>query len=272
MDDTDHPRPSWAAFLFPALQFLLVAATVYVFVSKEYAPPAAITAAGVAIDHQYDMTLAVTAVAFVLSQLGLAFVVLKYRDHGQRVQFSRGNNTFELLWTSLTAVVFIGLGLLGAKAWASARMFTPAPDAVRIEVTENQFVFNFRYAGPDGKFGRLDPRKVDASAGNPIGLDPGDPTGNDDIVVPTLTVPVNQEIELLLRSQDVIHSFFVRELRLQQDAVPGLIVPVRFKAEKIGHYEVVCTQLCGLGHSNMHTYLDVVSQEDFATFLKNGGQ
>jgi cytochrome c oxidase subunit 2 len=269
---TNEPRSSWAAFLFPALQFLLVAATVYVFLSKKYDPPPAITAAGAAIDHQYDMTLAVTAVTFVLAQLGLAFVVLKYRDHGQRVQYSRGNNTLELLWTSLTAVLFVGLALLGGKAWASGRMFEPGPDTVRIEVTENQFVFNFRYPGPDGKFGRLDPRKVDASLGNPIGLDPTDPAGNDDIVVPTLTVPVNREVELLLRSQDVIHSFFVRELRLQQDAVPGLVVPVRFTAEKIGHYEVVCTQLCGLGHSNMHTYLDVVSAEDFAAFVKNGGQ
>jgi cytochrome c oxidase subunit 2 len=269
---TDRPRPSWAAFLFPTLQFLLVAITAYVFFTGKYAPPPAITAAGEAIDRQYHLTLAVTAIAFVLSQLGLAFVVLRYRDQGQRVHFSRGSNTLELLWTSLTAVVFIGMGLLGAKAWASGRMFTPSPDAVRVEVTENQFVFNFRYAGPDGKFGRLDPRKIDASVGNPVGLDPADPAGTDDIVVPTLTVPVNQEVELLLRSQDVIHSFFVRELRLQQDAVPGLVVPVRFTAEKIGHYEVVCTQLCGLGHSQMHTYLDVVSQADFAAFLKNGGQ
>jgi cytochrome c oxidase subunit II len=268
---TDQHRSS-AAFLFPLLQFLMVAATVYVFFSNKFAPPAAITAAGAAIDHQYDMTLAVTAVAFVLSQLGLAYVVLKYRDHGQKVEFSRGNNTLELLWTTLTAVLFLGLAVLGHSAWASARMFEPSLDAVRVEVTENQFVFNFRYPGPDGKFGRLDPKKIDASLGNPIGLDSTDPAGTDDIVVPTLTVPVNQEVELLMRSQDVIHSFFVRELRLQQDAVPGLIVPVRFKAERIGHYEVVCTQLCGLGHSQMHTYLDVVSQENFAAFLKNGGQ
>jgi cytochrome c oxidase subunit 2 len=270
---TNKYRFSWAAFLFPAVQLLLVAATASVFLSKRFAPPAAITAAGAAIDHQYAMTFAVTATVFVLAQLGLAFVVLRFRDHGQKAQFSHGNNVLEAVWTSLTAVLFIGLGLLGGKAWANGRMLVPAgPDLIRIEVTENQFVFNFRYPGPDGKFGRLDPRKIDASLGNPIGLDSADPTGTDDIVVPTLTVPVNREIELLLRSQDVIHSFFVRELRLQQDAVPGLIVPVRFKAEKIGHYEVVCTQLCGLGHSNMHTYLDVVSEDDFTAFLKNGGQ
>jgi cytochrome c oxidase subunit 2 len=270
--NVEKPRSSIAAFLFPALQFLMVAATVYVFVSKQYSPPPSITTAGAAIDLQYHMTLVVTAVVFVLAQLGLAFVVLRYRDHGQRAQFSHGNNTLELLWTSLTAILFIGLGLLGGKAWANGRMFEPGGDVTQIEVTENQFVFNFRYPGPDGKFGRLDPRKIDASVGNALGLDAADPAGTDDIVVPTLTVPVNKEIELLIRSQDVIHSFFVRELRLQQDAVPGLVVPVRFKAEQIGRYEVVCTQLCGLGHSTMHTYLNVVSQEDFAAFLKNGGE
>jgi cytochrome c oxidase subunit 2 len=261
----------WAALLFPAFQVVLVAATSYVFFSGQYAPPPSITAAGAMIDHQYAMTFTVVAVVFVLSQLGLALVVFRSRDHGQKVTFTHGNNTMEALWTSLTAILFVGLGLLGGKAWANGRMVSPDSNVVRVEVTEGQFVFNFRYPGPDGKFGRLDPKKIDASLGNPIGLDPGDPAGADDIVVPTLTVPVNQEVELLFRSQDVIHNFFVRELRLQQDAVPGLVVPVRFNAEKVGRYEVVCTQLCGLGHSNMHTYLNVVSQEAFAAFLKNGG-
>lgn len=273
MNTSEH-RSSWAAFLFPAVQIVMVVWTVYVFVCGKYDPPKAITAAGEAIDLHYHMTLTVAAVAFILSQLGLAYVVFKYRDHGQKVQYSHGNNTLEALWTTLTAVLFIGLGLLGGKAWANGRMFDANADAgvTRIEVTENQFVFNFRYTGPDGKFGRIDPTKIAASLGNPLGLDPSDPASTDDIVVPTLTIPVNQEIELLLRSQDVIHSFFVRELRLQQDAMPGLIVPLRFKAEQIGKYEVVCTQLCGLGHSSMHTYLNVVSQEDFAAFLKSNGE
>ena len=265
-------RSSVAPFLFSALQLLMVLATVYVFLSKKFAPPAAITAAGVAIDHQYNMTLAVTATVFILSQLGLGFVVLRYRDHGQKVEFSHGNNTLEYLWTSVTAILFVGLGLLGGKAWANGRIVPVKPGAIRIEVTEDQFVFNFRYPGPDGKFGRLDPKQINASLGNPIGIDASDPAGADDLVVPTLTVPVNQEVELLIRSEDVIHSFFVRELRLQQDAVPGLVVPVHFTADKIGQYEIVCTQLCGLGHSNMHSYLNVVSADDYAAFLKNGGQ
>jgi cytochrome c oxidase subunit 2 len=162
----------------------------------------------------------------------------------------------------------VGLGLMGRKAWAEMRFTTAAPDAIQVEVTENQFVFNFRYPGPDGKFGRLDTRQISASTGNPLGIDQNDPAGKDDIVVPTLTVPVNHEVQLLIRSQDVIHNFFVRELRLQQDATPGMVVPLHFEANTIGQYEIVCTQLCGLGHSRMHSYLNVVSDADFDAFLK----
>jgi cytochrome c oxidase subunit II len=269
--DSTQSRSSWAAFLFPAFQLLMVVVTVAVFLSEKYTPPVAITAAGRDIDHQYYMTLTVTAIAFILSQIGLAYVVFKYRDHGQRVQFSRGNNTFEALWTTLTAICFVGLGLMGGRAWANGRIGAPSSQPIQIEVTESQFVFNFRYPGPDGKFGRLDPKQINSSFGNLIGVDSSDPAGADDIVVPTLTVPVNHEVELLIRGQDVIHSFFVRELRLQQDAVPGMVVPVTFTAETIGKYEIVCTQLCGLGHSNMHSYLNVVSEEDYAAFLKSGG-
>jgi cytochrome c oxidase subunit 2 len=148
------------------------------------------------------------------------------------------------------------------------RVTEPAANAIHIEVTANQFVFNFRYPGPDGKFGKLEPKQISPSTGNPVGIDSNDPAGKDDIVVPTLTVPVNRQVELLIRSQDVIHNFFVRELRLQQDAVPGMVIPIHFTAEQVGQYEIVCTQLCGLGHSRMHSYLNVVSDSDYENFLK----
>ena len=77
-------------------------------------------------------------------------------------------------------------------------------------------------------------------------------------------------MELLLRSQDVIHNFFVRELRFQQDSVPGMMIPVHFTANRVGQYEIVCTQLCGLGHNKMHSYLNVVSESDYESFLRAG--
>jgi cytochrome c oxidase subunit II len=260
------------AALLAIVQVILVAVTVYVFAAKLFSPPDTITAVGRAVDEQYKLTLYVTAIVFILSQLGLAYAVFRFRDNGQRAHFSRGNNTMEFVWTTATIVLFLGLGILGRRAWAEVRFTPPAADAIHVEVTENQFVFNFRYPGPDGKFGKLDPKQISASTGNPLGIDSHDPAGQDDIVVPTLVVPVNRQIELLIGSQDVIHNFFVRELRLQQDAVPGLIVPIHFTPEKIGKYEVVCTQLCGLGHSRMHSYLSVVSDADYDAFLKSGGQ
>lgn len=254
--------------LLSLLLVILVLATVYVFASGAYAPPPAITAVGKAIDQQYDLTLGVVATVFILSQLGLAFVIFRFRDHGQKAHFTRGNNTMEVIWTTATVILFVGLGLMGRKAWAEVRFTEAAPNAIQVEVTENQFVFNFRYPGPDGKFGKLDPKQISASTGNPLGIDQNDPAGKDDIVVPTLTVPVNHEVQLMIRSQDVIHNFYVRELRLQQDATPGMVIPLHFTADAIGQYEIVCTQLCGLGHSRMHSYLNVVSAADYEAFLK----
>jgi cytochrome c oxidase subunit II len=265
--NSPHKGSATPATLLAALLLALVIATAWIFIARFYAAPAPITSDGVLVDRQYRLTLYVTGAIFILAQLGLAFAAFRFRDHGQRARFSHGNVAAEATWISVTLVLFIGLGIFGRKAWADVR-FTSAPTGVlQVEVTENQFVFNFRYPGPDGKFGRLDPALVDAPDGNPLGLDPHDPAARDDVVVPTLTIPVDRPVELLLRSQDVIHNFFVRELRLQQDAVPGMVIPVHFTPERIGHYEIVCTQLCGLGHYKMRSFLDVVSAADYNRYL-----
>jgi len=256
------------AFLLALVLILLVVATVILFSLPSFQPPPAITTNGEQVDHQYKLTLYVTGAAFLLSQLGLALAAFRFRDRGQRVHFTRGSNTVEIVLTVVAIVLFLGLGFLGRKAWAEVRYMPSSADAIQIEVTESQFVFHFRYPGPDGKFGRLDPARISPSTGNPLGIDENDPAGRDDIVVPVLTVPVNREIELLIRSQDVIHNFYVRELRLQQDAVPGIISPLHFTANKTGQYEIVCTQLCGSGHHLMHSFLNVVSEPEYESFLK----
>lgn len=257
------------AVLLSLVLVAMVVLTVIYFRDPAYHPPASITEIGKLVDHQYDLTLYVTGVVFILSQLGLALAVFMFRDKGRRAHFTRGNNTMEFLWTSATIILFLGLGILGRRAWADTRFTEAASNAVQVEVTANQFVFNFRYPGPDGKFGKLDPKLISASTGNPLGLDPADPAGKDDIVVPTMTIPVNRQVELLIRSQDVIHNFFVRELRLQQDAVPGMMIPLHFTANTVGQYEIVCTQLCGLGHYRMRSFLNVVSDADYEKFLKD---
>ena len=143
------------------------------------------------------------------------------------------------------------------------------PGALPVEVTAQQFAWNFRYAGPDGQFGRTKPERVSASTGNPVGLDPTDPATKDDIVSPIIAVPAGREVELILKSQDVTHSFYVRELRLKQDAVPGMEIHMHFTATEPGNYELACAELCGLGHYRMHSMLTVLSPADFDKWLKD---
>jgi len=257
-----------AAVLFALAILVLVAHVVIIFASRQYAAPAPITANAVDIDRQYRLTLWVIGILFVASQLALALAVFLFRDRGQRARFLPGNVAIEIVGATAAIIIFLGLGFMGRKAWAAVRYAGPPTGSVQIEVTEMQFQFVFRYPGPDGQFGRIDPALISAATGNPLGIDPNSPEGRDDIVTGTLAVPVNRPIELLIRSQDVIHSFFVRELRLQQDAVPGMVIPIHFTPDKIGNYAIVCTQLCGLGHSKMHAVLQVMSESDYENFLK----
>jgi cytochrome c oxidase subunit 2 len=261
------------AGVFSLFLTAMVAITVYIFVQRLYPAPAAITDVGEQIDAQFMKTLWVTGVVFILSQLGLAWAIFRYRDRGQRVHFTRGNNRLEMLWTTATILLFLGLGVMARKAWAEVRFAAPAPDAIQVEVTGKQFFWYFRYPGPDGKFGRVNPyqRNLDSSS-NPVYLDDTDPAGKDDIVATELWVPVNREVNLMIRAQDVIHSFFVRELRIKQDGVPGMMNPLHFTADRVGDYEIMCSQLCGLGHYRMHSTLHVVSEADYENWLKQQEQ
>ena len=251
------------AVLFAIVLLILVASTLFLHFDHIWWFPQAITPVGHQIDQQMFLTFVLTGIVFVLAQVALAWMVFRYRDQGKRAHFVRGSHSLEVIWTTITLVIFVGLGVMAAHAWGEVHFGGPAPGALQVEVTGVQFVWNFRYPGPDGKFGKIIPKDIDASVGNPIGLDPNDPAAKDDIVVPDLYLPVDRPIVLMLRSQDVIHSFFVRELRVKQDAVPGIIIPVHFTVNKIGDYEVTCNQLCGLGHYRMHAVLQVLSQADF---------
>ncbi|MGB7023471.1 MAG: cytochrome c oxidase subunit II [Candidatus Acidiferrales bacterium] len=251
------------AVLLSIVILILVGSTLYFHIAKTWWFPAAITPVGHQIDQQFFVTFILTGIVFVLAQLALAWMVFRYRDRGQKAHFVRGNHMLEVVWTTATLVIFVGLGVMAAHAWGEVHFGGPQPGALQVEVTGVQFVWNFRYPGPDGKFGRINPKDIDASVGNPLGLDPNDLAGKDDIVTGDLYLPVGREIELMLRSQDVIHSFFVRELRVKQDTVPGLVIPVHFTVTKIGNYEITCNQLCGLGHYHMHAMLHVLSAADF---------
>jgi cytochrome c oxidase subunit 2 len=257
------------ALAFAVFLIVMTVVTVYIFWAKVWWFPAPINDVGHEIDAQFMRTLLITGIVFVAAQLGLAYAIFKFRDLGQKAASFEGNNTMEIVWTIATIVLFVGLGLYARNAWAEVHFMGAAPGALQIEVTGQQFVWNFRYAGPDGKFGREKPELVSASTGNPVGLDPTDPASKDDIVSPVIVVPSGREVELTIRSQDVTHSFFVRELRLKQDAVPGMEIHMHFTANDPGDYEIVCAQLCGLGHYRMHSILTVMSEADFEKWIKD---
>jgi cytochrome c oxidase subunit 2 len=259
---------SGAAGAFLALLLVtLVVATTYIFVARIWPMPPAITRVGHWIDGQYSLTLWITGIIFILAQLALAWVVFKYRDHGQKVHFVRGSHKLEVVWTTATTVLFMAMGAMAVHSWAQVHFTAPQPDALQIGVMAEQFTWNFRYAGPDGQFAPTAPKYYNDSLGNPFGINQ-DSKDKDDIVSPILVVPVNHEVELRMDSKDVIHSFYVRELRIKQDVVPGMIIPIHFTPLEIGRYELVCAQLCGMGHNRMHSYLQVVSEADFQKWLK----
>ncbi|HVO79137.1 MAG TPA: cytochrome c oxidase subunit II [Terriglobales bacterium] len=251
--------------------WLITFFSTYFFAAKTWWLPAGMSAAAAGIDRQFDVTFLLMGIVFVLAQGALGLFVWRYRDRGAatRVQYFHGNTKLEVMWTTLTAVLFIGLNLVGEPIWAAERWEPARAGAVPVEVTGMQFAWYFRYAGADGKFGRTDPKLQDPSAGNEaaIGLDATDPEAKDDVVTGTMYLPVNRQVDLTLRAEDVIHSFFVPSMRFKQDAVPGLAIHMHFTPTQIGDYEIACAELCGLGHYKMHGMLHVVSQEDFDKWL-----
>src|SRR5437868_9270120 len=254
-----------------ALIWLITLVSTYFFVAKTWWLPVGASDATGFIDHQFTLTFLSMGVVFLAAQLGLGYIVWRYRQTPKSppVAYSHGNTTLELTWTVLTAILFIGLNVMGSRVWASQRFDPPEAGSVPVEVTGMQFAWYFRYPGPDGKFGGTKPDLIDPSTGNEaaIGLDTDDPASKDDLVGGIMYVPVNREVDLRLRAIDVIHSFFVPSFRFKQDAVPGLIVHMHFTPTEIGDYEIACAELCGLGHYKMHGIVKVVAQEDFDKWI-----
>jgi len=239
------------------------------------APPEDVSTHGYQIDKQLDETMIEAGLSFLGAQFVLAFFVWQFagRTQGPLKSFPGGAKGLVIAAFVLVGTEILALGLLGTKAWAAVYFQQASADALPVQVQAGQFAFYFRYPGPDGKFGGLHPEKIDEGNSNFFGLDPeNDVASRDDIVVAGLTIPVNREIHLMMHAKDVGHSFYVPALRIQQDFVPGLDLNLHFTATKIGKYEVVCTQLCGLGHYNMKAYVEVLSQDDFDKWLKAQSQ
>jgi len=235
------------------------------------APPD-ISTHGHLIDEQMSETMVEAGISFLAAQLLLALFIWRFsgdRPNAKVKTFPGGAKGLVIAAVLLVGAEVMALGVFGVKAWADVYLTPPAADSMPIQVQAGQFAFYFRYPGADRKFGPIHPELINEGTQNLFGLDlEHDPESRDDIVTAEMAIPVNKEVHLLMHAKDVGHSFFVRELRVQQDFVPGLDVSLHFTATKVGRYEIVCTQLCGLGHYTMKAYLDVLSQADFDDWMK----
>lgn len=242
---------------------------IYLFIFHPWWFPAPAAADASALDHQLTVALWVLGGLFIAGQLLLAVLLLRSRSK-RSANYSQGNWRFEIIWTILIAVLFFWFNLAGNRVWSEIRIHQPADNgSVQVEVTGAQFQWYFRYPGPDGTWGHIDAQKFSKpQEGNPLGIDPNDPAGKDDIVSSSLVLPVNQDVDLLLRAQDVIHSLFIPAMRFKQDTVPGMEVHAHIRPTQLGTFEIVCSQLCGLGHYRMHAVARVVTEGEFKEWLK----
>lgn len=226
--------------------------------------PENVSTFGFELDRLFAVIWYITLAIFFLTYGLLVYVLVKYRRKpGVKASGSHGNNMLEFTWTILPTFLFAGLGIYTDNAWEITKneQRIPKPD-VEIEVLGKQFNWMFRYPGADGVLGKQSPkfRTVD----NPFALDPADPNGEDDIIMENeFHLPINKNILVRLSSVDVLHSFFLPNFRVKQDALPGNWMKVWFNGIKAGKYELACAELCGASHYNMRGVLFMHSQQDY---------
>jgi cytochrome c oxidase subunit II len=254
-----------------ALRIALLVITlgcVILFVAHPLWFPAGVSTQAALLDHDFYAAFWLLGGLFVAGQIILVWVLMR-RKSGERSKSWYGNGRLELGWTLAIAAIFFWFHASGAQLWSKMSQHQPSHEVLQVEVTGVQFQWYFRYPGVDGRFGRLDAQKfARPDEGNPLGIDPTDAAGEDDIVSTTLLLPAGRDIELILRAQDVVHSLFIPAMRFKQDTVPGMEIHSHLTPTQVGTYEIACAELCGLGHYRMRAVVRVVSEAEFENWLK----
>ena len=218
------------------------------------------------IDTTMDITFIVTGIVFVAVNFFMAYCIIRFRHKkGQKADYDPENTKLE---TWLSIVTTIGVAAMLAPGLVVWGQFVTVPDdAMEVEAVGQQWHWSYRYPGNDGLLGNVDVRHI--SQANPFGVDPEDPTGQDDILVanPVMHLPIDQPVKTLLRSKDVLHDFAVPQFRVKMDLVPGMVTYAWFTPTVIGEYDLLCEELCGIAHFAMRGRVIVDTQEDFDTWL-----
>jgi cytochrome c oxidase subunit II len=203
------------------------------------------------IDHLFMFILVLTGVVFIATELALFWFLWKYdgKTNKEPVKFTHGSHTLEICWTIVPAATLLFIAIYQMNTWAAAKIRRPTEDgrpmAATVEVTARQFEWRLRYPGEDGMLG----------------------TPDDLFSINELHVPVNEETLVDLKSADVLHSFFLPNLRVKQDAVPGMKIPVWFRPIEEGKFDIVCAELCGWGHYKMKGRITIESRAAYDKYL-----
>ena len=195
--------------------------------------PENVSTYGREIDWLFHLIYVITGITFILVAAAMIAFLIMYRDRpGRRARYTHGNTSLEIVWTIVPALILVVLTALSAPAWSKIKMSAPPTDFV-VDVTAKQF--NWQVKHPN----------------------------SDKVFLDEMHVPVNKVVHVNLKSQDVIHTFFVPQFRMKQDAVPGRSILAWFEVTKPGKYEWPCAELCGFGHSGMRGWIYVHSPEDY---------
>ncbi|VVE54643.1 Alternative cytochrome c oxidase subunit 2 [Pandoraea iniqua] len=202
------------------------------------------------MDDTLTITLVITGVAFVVINLFVAWAVFRYRHRdGHRAAYEPHNRRLEAWLIGITTVGIVAMLAPGLLVYA--KLINPPSNAMVVEVVGQQWQWRFRLPGPDGRLGSSDPAYV--TADNPLGLNPKDPANQDNRIVdaPELHLLVGVPVKLLLRAKDVLHDFYVPPFRTRMNMVPGMVTQMWLTPTQTGRFDILCAQLCGVGHSNM---------------------
>jgi cytochrome c oxidase subunit II len=254
--------------LFGLATLVLVVVATFLF-TKDWLPP--LKSDRIAIDHALAITLVVTGLVFIVTNLLLAWFGYRYQDGpGAKAAYWHDSPRLEMTWTLVTAAILAIFLFNALNLWAKVNSRPPA-DAVLIEVTGQQFAWNVRYPGKDGVLGKTD--HLQASQDNPIGLVKDDPAAKDDLLLLNqIYLPKDRPVRVQVRSMDVIHSFFLPNFRVKQDAMPGMTIDIWFTPKETGDFEIACAEHCGLGHYRMRGQVHVVPAADLDKAVAEAAQ
>jgi cytochrome c oxidase subunit 2 len=219
------------------------------------------------IDQTLIITFWITGAVFAAVVLFMAYCVYRFRHkEGQKAHYEPESKRLEWWLTVVTGVGVTAMLVPGLFVW---HQFVTVPDdATDVEVIAQQWQWNYRLPGVDGKLGTSDSRLVTPE--NPLGINPKDPNGQDDVVVEAadLHLPMGKPVKVLLRSIDVLHDFYVPEFRAKMDMIPGSVTYFWFTPTRTGTFEVLCAELCGVGHGFMRGIVMVDTAEDYQAWLQ----